>query len=352
VNPAESILAVDVGSGTQDILVWMPDIAMENCPKLVLPSQTTILARRMDAARAKGQHLFLSGSTMGGGACSAAVRAHLKAGLRVYALREPALTLHDDLDRVKAMGVRIVEARPELEPLTELAMSDIDLRAIHRTLGLFEVAPPRLTAVSVQDHGFSPAQSNRAFRFTLWSDLLRAGGHLEDLLYETAPDHLTRMQAVQKTVPGAFVMDTGASAVLGALLDPWLASRREEGVIVVNAGNEHTVSALIKGQRLWGIYEHHTSLLSPETLREHLVRFRRGDLSNQEIYDQMGHGCTVLPGAGEASPFEHIGMTGPNRGKFEALRPHMAAPFGDMMLTGCFGLLHALRRHLAIRAGE
>ena len=104
------------------------------------------------------------------------------------------------------------------------------------------------------------------------------------------------------------------------------------------------MAALVKGQKIWGIYEHHTSSLDSVKLRNHLERFRQGDLTNQEIFDEMGHGCLVLPSADKASSFTHLSVTGPNRGMFSTLQGHMAAPFGDMMLTGCFGLVEAAKR--------
>ena len=343
---AKGILAVDVGSGTQDILVWRPSIAMENCPKMVLPSATTTVAGQIDRATEKGHHIFLSGKTMGGGPCSAAARRHLNAGLGVFALKEPALTFHDDLNKVKAMGIQVVEEKPDIEPLTEVRMGDIHPDAIYRALSLFHVPLPGIVAVSVQDHGYSPKESNRAFRFKQWAGLLQSGMGFEGLLYQTPPDHLTRMKAVKETVPGAWIMDTGASAILGALQDPWVAERKEEGITIVNIGNEHTVAALVKGVKIWGIYEHHTSLLDPFKLRDHLDRFQKEDLADQEIFDEMGHGCRILSGAREVSAFTHLSMTGPNRQKFADLPGHMAAPYGDMMLTGCFGLVEAVKRRL------
>jgi len=343
-NLAEGILAVDVGSGTQDILVWRQDSTVENSPKMVLPSPTAILAQRIDEATRKKHAVFLSGTTMGGGPCSAAVRRHLKAGLPVFALREPALTFHDDLGKVERMGIQIVEKRPDIQPLTELQMGDIDLSAMRLALSSFHVKFPGTIAVAVQDHGFSPDQSNRAFRFTQWTELLRSHRGLETLLYRTPPAHMTRMLSIQKIVPGAWVMDTGPAAILGARLDPWVSARIPEGVIIVNAGNEHTVAALIKGEKIWGIYEHHTSLLDPSKLQDHLDRFRRGVLTNHEVFDEMGHGCSILSGAKEAGLFEHVSITGPNRERFGALNAHMAVPYGDMMLTGCFGLVEAVKR--------
>ncbi|MBW1681230.1 MAG: DUF1786 domain-containing protein [Deltaproteobacteria bacterium] len=341
------ILAVDVGSGTQDILVWDPETTIENCTKMVVPSATRILARRIEKETLEGRHIFLTGTTMGGGPCAAAVRRHLRAGLRVFALPKAALTFHDNLDKVREMGVEVVRNRPSVSPLSELVMRDMDLEAVGAVLERFGVSLPPMIAVAVQDHGFSPNASNRRFRFSLWSDLLAAGTGLEGMLYADPPPHLTRMLAVKEQVPRAWVMDTGAAAMLGALLDPWISQRLEQGVTVINIGNEHTVAALIKGSKLWGIYEHHTSLLSEEKLEDHLERFRRGRLSGEEVFQDMGHGCRVVEGTAEAGPFPHLGITGPKRGRFPGLGGHMAAPFGDMMLTGCFGLVEALQRTIS-----
>lgn len=345
------VLAIDIGSGTQDILVWRHGIPMENCPKMILPSATTILARKIDQATKHGEHLFLSGTVMGGGPSSAAVRRHLKAGFRVTALERPALTFHDNLDKVRRMGIEIVEKRPTFKPLTELTMGDLNLSAIDQALALFGVSLPETMAVAVQDHGFSPDESNRVFRFRQWDELLHAEKGFSDLLYENPPDHLTRMRAICEIAPGALVMDTGVAAVLGALTDPWISARRDEGVVIVNIGNEHILAALVQGNKVWGIYEHHTSLMDPEKLKEHLARFKNEDLSNQEILDEMGHGCTVLPGASRLGSFHHLGVTGPNRERFSALNGHMAAPFGDMMLTGCFGILEAVKKRLTPQNG-
>src|SRR5674476_1023579 len=74
------ILALDVGKGTQDLLLYDTNVVIENSPKMVMPSQTTIVGKRVRAATALGCSIFLYGETMGGGRCSAAIKAHL--GLR------------------------------------------------------------------------------------------------------------------------------------------------------------------------------------------------------------------------------------------------------------------------------
>ncbi len=341
-NNHKGILAIDVGSGTQDILVWRKDLRIENCVKLILPSPTTIISRKVKEATRKGHHIFLSGHTMGGGASTKAVRNHVSAGLRVFSLKKPALSFHDRLDKIAAMGIEIVDKRPAIEPLTQLEMGDLNLPAIERALQLFHEPMPETVAVAVQDHGFSPDMSNRVFRFQQWKRLLESGKPLTSLIYDKPPDYLTRMKAVTAINPGALLMDTGACAILGALLDPWAAEKSREGITLINIGNEHILVALVKNEKVWGIYEHHTSLMNPEKLGIHLQRFRMEDLTNQEILDEMGHGCHVLPGAKKESAFGAVAVTGPNREGFVSLNGHMAAPFGDMMLTGCFGLVKAV----------
>ena len=50
----QRILAIDVGAGTQDVLLWEADQPMENNVKLILPSWTTILARSVKEATQDG----------------------------------------------------------------------------------------------------------------------------------------------------------------------------------------------------------------------------------------------------------------------------------------------------------
>src|SRR6476620_687509 len=110
------ILAIDVGTGTQDILLYDSTQEMENCVQLVMPSPTQIVARRVEAATLADHTLLLTGVTMGGGPGAWAVEAHIKAGLPVYATPDAARTFDDDLERVADMGVRVVE-QTELDAL-------------------------------------------------------------------------------------------------------------------------------------------------------------------------------------------------------------------------------------------
>ncbi len=213
---------------------------------------------------------------------------------------------------------------------------------LRRTLAAFEVPFPSRFAVAVQDHGFYPQGSNRRFRFQFWEDFLARGGALSDLTFRQPPPFFTRMREVAETLPGALLMDTCAAGVRGALLDKEVRGRVEEGVMVVNLGNAHTFAALVRGARLYGIYEHHTGLLNPSKLFSHLTRFQAGDLTNEEIFADQGHGCAYAPDLPRERSFAWSVITGPRRRLAQGWPGGVfAAPFGDMMLTGCFGLMAA-----------
>jgi len=61
----KNILAIDVGGGTQDILIYEEGKPMENCVQLILPSSTQIVAQKISKATARGKNIFLTGNTMG-----------------------------------------------------------------------------------------------------------------------------------------------------------------------------------------------------------------------------------------------------------------------------------------------
>ena len=176
------LLAMDIGGGTQDILLWDPQETVENSVKLVLPSPTRIVARRIQTLTAAGKDIFLTGRLMGGGAVSQAVRQHLQQGLKVSAQAGPARTLHDNLERLRQWGIRIVEAQPP--GTTPVVLGDVDVGALRRALAEFAVELPDHCAVAVQDHGFSPEASNRRHRFQHWENFLAQGGELRRLAYQ------------------------------------------------------------------------------------------------------------------------------------------------------------------------
>jgi uncharacterized protein (DUF1786 family) len=333
------LLAVDVGGGTQDTFLWEPGQTVENAVKMVLPAPTQIVARRVRRYTIERLPIFLTGRLMGGGSVTSAVRRHLAQGLAVYASPAAALTLHDNIDNVAQWGVSCTEnPPPEAAPLV---LGDVDLEALRAVLSAYEVPFPTRFAVAVQDHGFSPHASNREFRFQQWREMLARGGRLSDLAFREPPECFTRMRAVAEALPGVLLMDTCTAGVRGALLDPEAKKHRGTGLTVVNLGNAHTFAALIREDRIFGIYEHHTGMLTPEKLAQHLSGFQAGTLKHSEVFDDGGHGCTIDADYLREKAFTFTVITGPRRSLAKGWPGIFAAPLGDMMLTGCFGLADA-----------
>jgi uncharacterized protein (DUF1786 family) len=330
-----TLLCMDIGRGTQDVLVYDPGRPVENCMKMVLPSPTVVVAQRIREATERRKDIFLDGYTMGGGDSVRAVAEHLRKGLSVFATEPAALTIHDNLEKVRSLGLQVVSSQP---PDTTLIRStDYMETELMAALGAFGVPYPENFAFAVQDHGFSPAESNRLHRFRVMGDLLEEGGWQIWALARDPPlPTMTRMAALRAQAPGALVIDTGPAALLGALCDPWVKEKAREGVTLVNAGNAHTFCVNLHGEEVCGILEHHTHALDRDHLLSLIDKLREGTVTNEEIFREGGHGAKVH----RAHPSRHLAVTGPNRKK---LLPdaYQAAPYGDMMLTGCFGLVRA-----------
>src|SRR5215831_20161367 len=166
------ILAVDVGTGTQDILLFESGKTIENCFKMVMPSPTVIVAERIKRATERGQPLLLTGVTMGGGPSHWAARDHALAGYAVAVTAEAGRTFDDDLAMVEQMGFEIIDEteaarRAEDPALLHIELQDFDAQAIVTALRAFDVDPHvDALAIAAFDHGAAPpGYSDRRFRF-------------------------------------------------------------------------------------------------------------------------------------------------------------------------------------------
>lgn len=358
------ILAIDVGTGTQDILLFESGRTMENNLKLVMPSPTVIVAERIKRATAVGAPILLTGVTMGGGPCHWAARDHALAGYRVVVSEEAARTFDDDLSQVAQMGFEIipeneVEQRKQDGDLQHIEMQDFAAQAIITAFQAFDVSP-RVDALAIAafDHGAAPPGiSDRRFRFDFIEETVRQHPVPSAFAYLAGqtPLSLTRLRAIatsaarytelsnsRPAIP-LLLMDTGSAAALGALEDPLVREQRE--CILCNIGNFHTLAFHLLDGKIVGTFEHHTGEITRPQLEEMLVKLAQGTLTNDEVFNSSGHGALILQPArerGKALPF--LAVTGPRREllRGSALKPYEATPHGDMMLTGCFGLLRAL----------
>jgi uncharacterized protein (DUF1786 family) len=351
------ILTVDVGTGTQDIYLYNSSLGMENNFKLVVPSPTMIIRKQIQVATKGRLPILLSGVTMGGGPSTWAAEDHLKAGLQVYATPEAARTFDDDLIKVEQMGVRVVsedEADKLPKGVMRLQLRDFYFHAITSAFQSFGVDISGLAAVvvGVFDHGNAPANvSDRQFRFSYLDERIRAENRLSAFAYrgEEVPLSMTRLKSVVDSGRDLdcplVVMDTAPAAVLGATLDRKVGAK--EQVMIANIGNFHTLAFRLGKNGIEGLFEHHTGFVDVHKLNKLLNRLAQGTIQMEDVFNDEGHGALMydstphLTGVGEFD----VAITGPRRNLYDpgkaSLRPYFPAPYGDMMITGCFGLLAA-----------
>lgn len=352
------ILTIDVGTGTQDIYLFKSGLAIENGFRMIMPSPTMRVWDEIRRATARGEDILLTGVTMGGGPAQWAAERHLKAGFRVFATPDAARSFNDDLDWVaKRLGVEIIhpEEAPNMHAVLPLRLQDVDFGALRAAFAQFGVdLKPEVIAVAVFDHGAAPPKvSDRAFRFDLLAERLEAWPHPLALSFPASqiPAPFTRMKAVARTLRRLDVplvlMDTAPAAVLGATFDPLVRAAAHK--LIANLGNLHTLAFRFGPQGVEGLFEHHTGLLDLQRLEELLLSLAQGTLTREAVFHEHGHGALVLdaqPMPLSEAPFD-VAVVGPRRGLTDrsTLRVHKAVPFGDMMLSGCFGLLAAVAHH-------
>jgi uncharacterized protein (DUF1786 family) len=351
-------ITVDIGTGTQDIFLYDSNLDIENGFKLVLPSPTMMVHRRLKQALPTRTPILLTGHQMGGGPSAWAIEEMARTGIPVYMTSSAATTLNDELDKVQALGIKIVsedEAKNLKSKVESLELKDFDFALISKTFSDYGVSLNGLTAIAVAvfDHGNAPAGvSDRQFRFDYLDERIKAQNSLSAFAYLSnhIPRIMTRLQSLADSANDLpcplVVMDTAPAAVLGANFDPKVAARKEK--IICNIGNFHTLAFRLGEKGIEGVFEHHTGEIDMGKLESLIRRLADGSLKHEDVFDDMGHGALMY----SHEPFEFgkdefdVVVSGPRRSMFQAaerghLRPYFATPFGDMMIAGCFGLLAA-----------
>ncbi len=365
------ILAVDIGTGTQDIFLYDSNLDIENGFKLVLPSPTMMIHRRVKRLIKERIPLLFTGHQMGGGPSSWAIEEAARAGIPVYMTPDAAVTINDELEKVERLGIKIV-SEDDVKRLTfnvqRLVLKDFDFELISKTFADYGVSLDDLAAVAVAvfDHGNAPAGvSDRQFRFDYLDERIKAKNSLSSFAYlsNDIPKIMTRLQSVADSAGDLpcplVVMDTAPAAILGANFDQKVAERKQK--IICNVGNFHTLAFRLGEKGIEGVFEHHTGEIDLPKLESLLRRLADGSLKHQDVFDDMGHGALMY--TDEVFEFGKdefdVVVTGPRRSMFATmddgpltvnrpsstvnghLRPYFATPFGDMMIAGCFGLLAA-----------
>ncbi len=331
------VLVLDIGSGTQDVLLASAHVTPENWPQFVLPSPARLIAQQVESLTQQKKAIWLYGHNMGGGFFKA-VRAHLQSGLAVFCTTEAAAAIHDSLEHVQAHGIEICETAPQ--NAVPVYLADYASAQWQNTLRQWGLPMPCKVVAAVQDHGIF-VEGNRLGRMQLWRTLLEEDNAPEHWLFTDVPEPYTRLSTLQKLTGGP-VADTGTAAILGALSMPEVRARSQrEGVTLINVGNSHILAMLIYAGKVVGIFEHHTGQQSLEDYLHDLHEFRMGWLPDEQVRASGGHGVALGPRIEDAGAFTPTFIMGPQR---EMLRGHgqFLAPHGQMMLAGCFGLLWAM----------
>ncbi|MCS7144184.1 MAG: DUF1786 family protein [Archaeoglobaceae archaeon] len=322
----DTLFTLDVGSTTQDFLLFA-ERNLRNCPKAILPSPTRLIAGKIEKLN---EDLFLHGYTMGGGAITRAVIKHIEKGFKVFATHRSALTFADNIEKVREMGVIITDKSDAFRIKT----ADVDIDFFSRFIYQIGYPFPNFFAIAVQDHGFSPHESNRIFRFKMFRKIIERGKYLERMLFSERelPVEFNRMFDAMKSVKDlcegeVFVTDTSFAAISG------LAIFSELPALLINFGNSHTTAAVVdEDWEIKAIVEHHTSILrekGKEYTKWFFEKFLRGEIDNEFVLSDNGHGCHIR----EVLNIKSIVSTGPNAliGGYEEIK-------GDPMIVGNLGM--------------
>ena len=343
-------LCVDIGAGTMDVL-WFDTESVHHYKAVVVSPVRTIAER---AARLPGD-LVVTGCEMGGGPVTDVLRRRAETN-EVIASLSAAATLHHDAEKVRSWGITVVDDA-EAEKLrrckghAHLVLQDVEADRLERIVGCFGIPFDfDAVAVCVQDHGVPPAGvSHLDFRHRVYRERLDARPQPHVLLFaaDEVPAFLNRLRSVaagarQLPAREAFVMDSGMAAIVGAALDP--NAPPERPFMVLDVATSHTVCAAVAGNELAGVVEYHTKDITRERLEGLLEDLAAGRLDHRQVLAEGGHGAYTRQAAGPEA-LKTIIATGPKRRLVEGSRLSMiwGAPLGDNMMTGCAGLLEALR---------
>ncbi|XRP96528.1 DUF1786 domain-containing protein [Methanocaldococcus sp. 16A] len=328
------VLCIDIGKGTQDILYIDTNKNIENSIKLILPSPTVILAEKI---KKMTEDLRIDGVVMGGGPVNKAIYEHIKKGFKVEISESAARTIRDDLEEVKKRGIIVKESIEN----PNIIFRDLDfdmLKNIFASIG--KEFNPDFVCVACQDHGFVKGQSDRITRFKYFENKLKETNDPYKFYFEEKTNYFSRFDAILETLKEnkykGFVMDSKIASICGILN-----YAKENGInefIGLDIGNGHTLGVSIKDGEIVGLFEHHTRLLTPKKLKNIVDKLADGSLTNEEIFNDNGHGAVVLD---SVNP-EEILIAGPNREMFKDYGKY-AYPGGDVMITGCVGLYDVLK---------
>lgn len=347
------ILAIDVGTGTQDIMYYDTEKEIENSIKVVLPSPHLLIAQKIKRI---DNNIYFDGDIMGGGVLKKTIIEHMKKGYNVAMEDYCAKTIRDNLKQVESYGIEVVYDKNtnKYDSYTRLSLTDIDIDKLAGFLKEYDLDFDfDYIAVAVQDHGYNEKMGDRDFRFEKIREKLSKPIKPEEFgWYGNIPEYYSRMKSVENRLKNEtkwnikntpLIMDTKFASICGMCYDE--ESRKLNSYIVMDIGNGHTTVASIEDGKIQGVFEHHTRNLTGESLERYVKKLANGTLTNAEIFNDNGHGAHVL---NPISKIEKVIVSGPKRGLIEKtnLEYRHACPGGDVMMTGTIGLIKSLENYI------
>lgn len=345
------IFTIDIGKGTQDIIIYDDKAELENSIKMIFPSPSSILAGKVQMTN---DDITFYGETMGGAPLKRSIKKHLQGGYKVYMTEKSAISIKDDMESVRKMGVTIIGDQNQGKGV-RIETKDIDMAFFEGILYSLGMSLEDIDAygISIQDHGFSTQKSNRAFRFEVYKQIIEDNSFMVDNLYFKAkdiPSHFTRMRSalssMKSKIPSSKLdntvfMDTSFAAVYGAYLYA-RDTRLGDKILALNIGNAHTLAATIAHNKICGLFEHHTRMLNRSKIELLLKKLIDGTLTNEEVFEDDGHGALVREPMGP----DVIVVTGPKRTLIEEtkLKFTYIYPCGDVLTPSNYALIKMLRR--------
>ena len=332
-------LAIDIGTGTQDILLYDDRKELENGIKLVLPSPHLYISQLI---KDQENDIYFNGEIMGGGKIKNSIIEHMEKGYSCVMEGQCGKTIRDDLDQVASYGIEIADESKDYKGYSRITLGDVDIEKLSKLLIGYDLDFDfDNIAIAVQDHGYNENMGDRDFRFEKIREKLKEPIPAEEFGYKgNVPEYYSRMKAVERQLSQIdlvpLIMDTKFASIVGMQYDDMV--KDLNSYVVIDIGNGHTTASSIEGGKVQGLFEHHTSNLNGNNLEEYILKLAEGTITNEEIYNNHGHGaCVINP----ISKLEKVIVAGPKRDliKETDLDWHFAAPGGDVMMTGTVGLI-------------
>lgn len=345
------ILAIDVGTGTEDILLYDTEKEIENSMKLVIPSPHLTIGQMIKSTE---NDIYFDGVIMGGGKLKDRCLEHMEKGYKVVFEDLCGRTIRDNIEQVKSYGFEICE-EGEIEKddsiykdFTKISLKDVDLDKLIDIFSSFDLdLEVDEVIIAVQDHGYSEDMGDRDFRFEKIKEKLPYPREPEVFAMEMdeVPKYFTRMQSVIKALSVSnpefkpVIMDTKFASIVGVCYDKEI--EKLNSYVVMDIGNGHTTVASIEDGKVQGVFEHHTRDLTSKRIEELVNSLADGTITHEEVHDEGGHGAFAL---NPISKIEKVVVAGPKRALIEQtdLDYYFAAPAGDVMMTGTVGLVKSM----------